>query len=156
MHRALVLLLLIAGCADDPMRRIPPSDRALLEAEARLGGGPAAPDGRTTVADVLARARGEAPGGSTLVLSFAGGAVQPDAAQRDQLAAFARRGAGRVVVTGGRGDPALLGERRAVAVARALEADLPEVELRFATGAAPDQVRIAREAGTPLAQPGGR
>jgi hypothetical protein len=43
-----------------------------------------------------------------------------------------------------------------VAVARALEADLPEVELRFASGAPPDQVRIAREAGTPLAQTGGR
>jgi hypothetical protein len=90
------------------------------------------------------------------VLGFAGGAVQPDAAQRDQLAAFARGGGGRVVVTGGRGDPALLGERRAVAVARVLEADLPEVELRFANGAPPDQVRIAREAGTSLALPGGR
>jgi hypothetical protein len=60
------------------------------------------------------------------------------------------------VVTGGRGDPALLGERRAVAVARALEGEVPGVELRFASGAPADVVQIASGAGTPLAPAGGR
>ena len=162
MPRALALLplALLAACTDDPLRRIPPTDRALLQAEARLGGPGAQPagDGRTSVAEILARARGEGGGAERgLTLRFLGGTVQPDQAQRAQLAAFAARGGGgRVVVTGGRGDPALLGERRAVAVARALEAEVPGVELRFATGQPSDQVQIAREPGTPLAQPGGQ
>jgi hypothetical protein len=160
MRRLLLLLALLpVACSSDPMRRIPPGDRALLEAEARLGGGNQGPaEGRMSVADLLARARGDqSSSDGALVLSFAGGAVQPDEAQRRQIAAFAAaRTGGRLVVTGGRGDPQMLGERRAIAVARALEADQPDVELRFATGAAPDQVRIARDAGTSLALPGGR
>lgn len=156
MRRVLLLPLLLAACTDDPLRRIPATDRALLQAEARLGGaGAAQPEGRTSVADILARARGEGAADGALVLTFPGEAVQPDSTQRAQLDAFAARG-GRLVVIGGRGHPAMLGERRAVAVARALEDQRPDVELRFASGAPPDQVRIAREAGTPLAQPGGR
>lgn len=160
MRRALaaLTLLLPAACADDPLRRIPATDRALLEAEARLGTAPAAPGGgRTSVSDMLARARGDAPGTASLALRFAGDVVQPDTTQRAQLAAFAAQNRGaRMVVTGGRGDPALLGERRAVAIARALEAEAPAVELRFATGAPPDVVQIASEPGTPLAPAGGR
>lgn len=156
----ILLLLVLTACSGGAMRYIPPGDRALLEAEARLGTGGGQPQaGRTTVEDLLARARGEAPRpvAGDLTLRFAGTAVQPDAAQREQLRAFAaaRRGAG-LVVTGGRGDPAMLGERRAVAVARALEAEVPDIALRFASDAPPDQVRIARDAGTPLAPDGGR
>jgi len=157
------LLALLAACGDNAMRYIPPSDRALLEAEARLGrGAPAGTDGRTTVADLLARARGEGGGGAetrtgALTLRFEGTEVQPDAVQRQRLRAFAtaNRGA-RLVVTGGRGDPAMLGERRAIAVARALEPDAPDVQLRFASGGGAELVQIARDAGTPLAPDGGR
>jgi hypothetical protein len=157
------LVVLLAACGDNAMRYIPPSDRALLEAEARLGrGAPADAEGRTTVADILARARGQAASGpaagpGALVLRFEGDQVQPDAAQRERLRAYAaaNRGA-RLVVTGGRGDPAMLGERRAVAVARLLEPDIPEVQLRFASGAGADVVQIASDAGTSLAPDGGR
>jgi hypothetical protein len=155
----LAVLAVLAGCSDDPMRRIPPTDRALLEAEARLGtgGGQGAATGRMSVEDILARARGEAQGGAGLTLRFADGAVQPDPAQRAQLAAFAARNrGGAILVTGGRGDPAMLGERRAVAVARALEDAAPQVELRFASGTPPDLVQIASTRGTPLANDGGR
>ena len=164
MRRLIVILpLLAAACADDPMRRIPATDRALLEAEARLGGPSGQPGGRTSVEEMLARARGEAeaaaalPRDGALVLRFAGQAVQPEPPQLAQLYAFAaRQGGGRLVVTGGRGDPALLGERRAIAVARALEALGPPVELRFASGAPPDAVQIASAGGTLLAPAGGR
>lgn len=167
MRRLVLLLpLLAAACADDPIRRIPPTDRALLEAEARLGGA-GQPGGRTSIEEMLARARGEAAADGTataapardgaLVLRFQGQAVQPEPPQLAQLYAFAARaGGGRLVVTGGRGDPALLGERRAIAVARALEALGPPVELRFASGASPDAVQIASGGGTPLAPAGGR
>ncbi len=157
MRRLILPLLLLAACSEDPMRRIPPTDRALLEAEARLGGASGQPGGRTTVADILARARGDTADGGALVLRFAGDAVQPDAGQRARLAAFAAQNRNApVVVTGGRGDPALLGERRAVAVARALEGEVPGVVLRFASGAPADVVQIASGAGTPLAPAGGR
>jgi hypothetical protein len=151
------VLALLASCASDPLRRLPATDRALLETEARLGtvGGQAG-GGRTSVAEILARARGDTPGATNLVLRFAGMTVQPDGAQRNELAAFAaRHRSGRVVVTGGRGDPAMLGERRAVAVARALEAEAPAIELRFASDTPPDVVQIASEPGTPLAPAGG-
>ena len=160
----LVLPLLVAACTDDPLRRIPPTDRALLEAEARLGS-TGQPGGRTSIEEMLARARGEgapagtaaAPRDGALVLRFDGQAVQPEPPQLAQLYAFAARaGGGRLVVTGGRGDPAMLGERRAIAVARALEALGPPVELRFASGAPPDAVQIASGGGTPLAPAGGR
>lgn len=158
--RPILLLALLTACSDSAMRYNPPSDRALLEAEARMGTGGAQPQsGRMTVEDILARARGESPRPATsgLTLRFAGAAVQPDTAQREQLRAFAAAQSGaNLVVTGGRGDPAMLGERRAVAVARALEAAMPNVALRFATGAPTDQVQIARDAGTSLAPDGGR
>jgi hypothetical protein len=156
--RLLLLPVLLAACANDPLRGIPPNERALLQAEARLGAGAgAAPaDGRMSVEDLLARARGQAAAEGALLVSFEGRAVQPDETQRREIAAFAQRGGGRLVVIGGRGDPDMLGERRAIAVARALEAEQPEVELRFASGIPPEQVRIARETGTPLALSGGR
>jgi hypothetical protein len=166
LRRLILLLPLIAaGCADDPMRRIPATDRALLEAEARLGGPSGQPGGRTSVEEILARARGDNPGDTqgatasdtTLVLRFTGEAVQPDAGQRALLSGFAARNrAGRIVVTGGRGDPTMLGERRAVAVARALEGQAASIELRFASGAPADAVQIASAPGTPLAPAGGR
>jgi hypothetical protein len=43
-----------------------------------------------------------------------------------------------------------------VAVARLLEPDIPEVQLRFASGAGADVVQIASDAGTSLAPDGGR
>lgn len=155
MRLLLLLPVLLAACANDPLRSIPPNERALLQAEARLGAGATA-EGRMSVEELLTRARGQAAAEGALLLSFEGRAVQPDDSQRRQIAAFAQRGGGRLVVIGGRGDPDMLGERRAIAVARALEAEQPEVELRFASGIPPEQVRIARETGTPLALPGGR
>lgn len=150
-----LLLLPLAACGSDPMRYIPAGDRAVLQAEARLGAAQAQPEGRLSVAEMLARARGSDGAEGALTLRFAGAEVQPDAAMRARLAGFAAANRGRaVVVTGGRGDPALLGERRAVAVARALEAEFPGVELRFAD-APPDAVQIATGPGTGLAVRGG-
>lgn len=149
-------LLLVAACASrDPMSVLPPADRAAL----LDGAGRDAAPGRLTVAEMLARSRsGAAPSPAPspapamrevepLVLRFAADAVQPDAAQRSAIEAFAVRagGAGGVVVVAHRaaelaGGDALLGQRRAVAVARLLEPRIPEVATRFDPGAAPGEI----------------
>lgn len=148
----LLLPMLVAGCASsDPMRLIPPTDRSMLEAEARLGTGGSS--GRPiSVEQMLASAR--ASGGASagrmpepLVLRYAQGAVQPDPAQRMAIEGFAARAAGapRVVVVGRRatsltGPDAMLGQRRAVAVARLLEARFPDVEIRFDPAASAEEI----------------
>jgi hypothetical protein len=148
----LLLPLLAAGCASsDPLRLIPATDRSMLEAEARLGTGGSA--GRPiSVEQMLASARasgGAAPGRmpEPLVLRYAQGAVQPDPAQRMAIEGFATRAAGapRVVVVGRRatslaGPDAMLGQRRAVAVARLLEDRFGDVEIRFEPTAAADEI----------------
>ncbi|MFC7474212.1 hypothetical protein ACFQS7_07605 [Dankookia sp. GCM10030260] len=142
----LLSLALLAACNPDPMRFIPPTDRTLLEAQARLGesGATRQPGGRITVAELLAKARAEsvAPQGPAaqtgLVLRFTATQVQPDDAQRRDVAAFAAamRGAALVTVASRPagfegGDASLIGERRALAVARLIRPEVPNVELRF-------------------------
>jgi hypothetical protein len=141
--RHLWLPLLAVGCAPtDPLRAIPAHERVMLQAEARM----AAPaDRRSTVAAMLERARG--PGPAPLLLRFEGDATQPDTAQRTALARFteAARGAPRLVVAARPGlgaDAMMLGPRRAIAVARLLEAEGREVEMRFDTAMPVDQVRV--------------
>ncbi len=159
-RRLLPLLPLLGACQQEPMRYIPQADRTLLQAQARLGeGGVAAatPQSRTSVADMLARARSADPAPARLVLRYAATEVLPDAAQRAVLVNFAtaNRGAPRVVVvarSGGlAGEDALLSQRRALAVARLLEADFREVQLRFEREAPAGQVLVLRDAGTGLA-----
>ena len=156
-------LLAVACAQSDPMRYIPQGERNLLQAEARLGDTPGrtATGGRISVDELLARARtAEAGAGARqaepLVLRFTPGAVQPDAAQREAIERFAARAAGapRVVVVGRRaatlaGPEALLGQRRAVAVARLLEPSLPEVETRFEPGVAADEILLVAGGGAP-------
>lgn len=147
-RRVLLLpaLTLLVACTPDPIRFIPPTDRTLLEAQARLGESGAARQatGRITVAELLARARATGPEASGaaprsgLVLRFTASQVQPDEAQRRQVAEFAAavRGAALVTVASRPagfegGDASLIGERRALAVARLIRPDVPNVELRF-------------------------
>jgi hypothetical protein len=92
------------------------------------------------------------------VLRYAATEVLPDDAQRGELARFAtaNRGAPLVVVlsraAGAPGeDASLLSQRRALAVARLLQPDFREVQLRFEKDAPAGQVLVLREAGTPLA-----
>ncbi len=153
--------LLLAACQQQPLSYIPPADRTLLQAQARLGeGGTAAatPPARTSVADMLSRARsGEAQAPARLVLRFGPDDLAPDDAQRAELSRFssANRGSPGVVVisrpSGAEGDGALLNQRRAVAVARLLEADFRNVQLRFEREAPAGQVLVLRDAGTGLA-----
>ncbi len=140
-HRTIWLPLLVIGCAaNDPLGDIPAADRAMLQAEARR----AAPaERRSTVAAILERARG--PGTAPLLLRFQGDATQPDPAQREAILRFAAAtsGAQRLVVTSRREPgPTMLGPRRAVAVARMLEAEGREAEIRFDASMAADTVRI--------------
>ena len=147
---ALGLLMSAAACAPrDPLSALPPADRAALLAEPGTAG--RTPAGGTAVADMLARARvgaAAAPkAAEPLVLRFSPGAVQPDPAQRGAIEAFAAKSAGtsKVLVVSHRaegmaGPDALLGQRRAVAVARLLEPSIPEVEMRFEPEAAAGEV----------------
>ncbi len=145
-----MLPLLLLACQEDPMRN-------LSLAQGQAGGGA----GRTNVADMLARARAndQAPP-SRMVLRYAGTEVQPDAAQRAELLQFAaaNRGAPHVVVIARASAPAtdgsLLNQRRALAVARQLEGQFREVQLRFERDAPVGQVLVLRDAGTGLAVPG--
>lgn len=150
----LSVVILLAGCAQEPMQYIPPADRALLQAQARLGDS-VSPQGSITVADLLRRARpaDDQPSAATrLVLRFAGDTVIPDDAQKQSLARFSAAAAGRpVVVTGQRGGfegtSGLLGQRRAVAVAKNLADTQPDVEVRFSPETPVDTVIVSL--GTP-------
>jgi hypothetical protein len=165
LRRASLLLLpLVAACNPDPIRFIPPTDRTLLEAQARLGeGGTARQPGRITVAELLAKARAESPAAqgpaarSGLVLRYTATQVQPDDAQRRDVEAFAAavRGAPLVTVASrpagfAGGDSSLLGERRALAVARLIRPEVPNVELRFEAAVPPGEV-VVLLGGLPLA-----
>lgn len=163
MRGSLLIVLtgvVLAGCSHEPIQYIPASDRALLQAQARLGDGVAG-SGKISVEDLLRKARGAAPapgtggqagapsvaGGEKLVLQFAAGATQPDPAQRDQLHRFATASLGKkVAVLSQAGEPesgsVLLAQRRAMAVARELSATLPSVEVHFADSAPPDAVIV--------------
>jgi hypothetical protein len=73
-----------------------------------------------------------------LVLRYAATQVQPDDTQRRDVEAFAAavRGAALVTVASrpagyDGGEAALIGERRALAVARLIRPEVPNVELRF-------------------------
>ena len=105
-----------------------------------------------------ARARATEQGAPPrMVLRFRGTDVAPDEAQRAELNRFAAANAGApgAVVIAQRdalgGETALLGQRRALAVARLLEGSFREVQLRFERDAPAGQVLILREAGTALA-----
>lgn len=156
-HLPLCLGLLLAGCEHEPMEYIPPADRALLQAQARLAGGGSGA-GPVTVQDMLARARdAKTPDGPTgtasrapepLVLRFASGVVMPDAQQRETLGGFATAAQGRRLIVLSRpgvasGATPMLGQRRAMAVARALRQDESEIELRFSSDAPPDVVVVS-------------
>ena len=141
----LLLPALLIACSPGPMDYIPTQERSLLRAQARLGdsGGQG---GAISVSDMLQRARGTESG--RLVLRFPGSIVQPDEAQRERLGRFAAETEARsIVVTARRtgfGDAdALLGQRRAVAVARVLEERAKEVELRFVADLPADTVSIS-------------
>ena len=147
-----VALVGLAACSHEPMEYIPPGERDLLKAQARLGesGGGSQP---VSVDEMLQRARGQAQASAAaaadskrLVVQFTGDAVQLDDAQRKSLDAFgAAVGNLPVVVTGQRGSfggaSPLLGQRRAVAVANALSATLANVDVRFMPNV-PDNVVV--------------
>ena len=157
MIRGCILLLPALGllaCSPEPIDYIPPTDRALLQAQARLGGS-GADAGPVSVADMLSRARNSpaAPAASApLVLQFAGDAVLPDESQKQSLARFAAAAKGRrITVVSRRGGfedgTALLGQRRALAVAHEVSPDGSDVELRFADGAPADSVVVSLAVG---------
>jgi len=148
---AFTTLAALAGCAaPGPLSAIPAHERTMLEAEARLAAARApaqtpAGDRRGAVESMLSRARGAGP--APLLLRFEGAAIAPDPAQREAIAGFAKaaQGAPRLVVTAQPGLGAgaqMLGPRRAIAVAKLLEAEFPEVDLRFDAALTADLVRI--------------
>ena len=144
----------VAACANEPISYIPPTDRALLEAQARMAGSGAS-HGPISVEDMLRQARSGQSAAETaphLVLQFSNGAVLLDDAQKQSLAKFAAAARGQPVSVvsrpgGFEGAAALLGQRRAVAVARELSASQPDVELRFSADAPADVVEVKVDSG---------
>jgi len=138
----------LAACGTpDPLRAIPSHERNMLEAEARLSTGR---DRRSTVEAMLARARASDP--APLVLRFPGAVTAPDAAQREAISRFATaaRGAPRLIVQARPGGGAeMLPPRRAIAVARLLETDFPQVDIQFEAQLPADTVRIQLPSGAP-------
>ncbi len=143
-----MILLSLAACGTpDPLRAIPSHERNMLEAEARLS---TSRDRRSTVEAMLARARANDP--APLVLRFPGAVTTPDAAQREAISRFATaaRGAPRLIVQARPGGGAeMLPPRRAIAVARLLEADFPQVDIQFEAQLPPDTVRVQLPSGAP-------
>lgn len=135
MRRGVLLCVLLAACSHDPVHYIPEVDRREAASEAA---------GPISVDQLLARLRSNAatapaamPG--RIVMRFTENTVQPDADQRETLRQFAAASlAARqpVVVSSRPGsfdDPGqkVLGQRRAIAVARALSSVAGDVETRF-------------------------
>jgi len=157
----LVPVLTLAACSPEPIEYIPPSDRALLQAQARLGDAPGASSAPISVDEMLSRARTAQPPqppAPPLRLQFTGDAVQPDDQQKQSLARFAAAAHGHTVTVvsrrGGFDDPtALLGQRRALAVAHVLEGSIADVELRFDAAAPGDTVLVSVATPEPEAAP---
>jgi hypothetical protein len=147
MRPAVLLCVLLAACASDPVSLIPAADRRAAEAPS---------DGPITVEEMLARAR-TAPSASPtvpgrLLVRFDGEAVQPDAAQRGQLhdfAAAAQTARQALLVTSRPGSfedsgAPVLGQRRAVAVARELSAVVDNVNVKFDPAIPPGVVVVTQ------------
>jgi hypothetical protein len=149
MRRALILSLLLAACSQDPLLYIPEAER---RAAAVAAAGPAGP---VSVEDMLARARTNESGTAAparLLVRFEGTAVQPDAAQRESLRTFAmtaQEARQKLMVASRPGqfeDPGapVLGQRRAVAVARVLSTGTIDVGMRFDPALPPGVVVVTR------------
>ncbi len=151
----------VAACSHEPMDYIPANERTLLKAQARIGesgGGSNA----ISVQEMLERARSNANHpvqDRRLVVQFTGDAVALDDAQRKAVDTFgAAAGNTPLIVTGQRGgfqsgNP-LLGQRRAVAVARVLSDRAPNVDVRFAADMPDNVVTVsAGDASRESAQP---
>ena len=167
MTRRCIALLAVCGlaaCTHEPIEYIPLDDRALLQAQARLGQAPGQSAGAIPVDEMLRRARAAgdtsdasdpAPATpSRLVLQFKGDAVQPDAEQKKALSGFASSMQGRSVTVLSRpggfdGATALLGQRRALAVAHELSAAMPDVDLKFTPDAPADVVIVSAAGAAP-------
>lgn len=161
-------LLAMAACSHDPIRYIPEADRNMLQAQARLGNGGDGGNASISVDEMLRRAKeGDAtkPAPTRVVLHFGADAIQPDAAQRDTLRAFAATagaataGPPTVVVSSRPGsfdDPGtpVLGPRRAVAVSHELAAMVADVRVKFEPSLPPDVVVVSLGgSGSPRATP---
>ncbi len=159
LHRYFVLFaaLGLAACEHEPLEYIPPADRALLQAQARMGDG-GGTQGPVSVEDMLRRARA-APDSAVpakLVLQFSRDAVTLDDAQKQSLAQFAAAAKEKSVTVQSRrggfdGSAALAGQRRAMAVARELTGHVAAIELRFAPDTPDDVVVVG--AASPGAAP---
>lgn len=157
---ALAVLAALGGCAHQPLDYIPPTDRSLLEAQSRLGADRQAAAGGISVDRLLAQARAaDADVGSDgrLVLTFPPEAASPDDAQRARLRAFAASlGGAPVEIAATRrepgADPAMLPQRRAVAVAHVLGETVKDVTIGFSTTIPPDRIVVQRAA-APAAPP---
>ena len=147
----LLPMLALAACSPEPIEYIPPHDRTLLQAEARMGGAGGGTSA-ISVEQMLQRARTRPDSGvmaSRLMLQFSGEAVALDEAQKQSLAQFANGAQGRpVTVLGRRANSAsMLSQRRAVAVARVLSASLPAVDVKFSPDVPPDAIIVSLDAG---------
>ncbi len=151
MRRALPLCLVLAACSQDPVRYIPEAERTAAAAEV------ARP---ISVDEMLARTRNSnaAPASSIstvpgrLLIRFDGAAITPDAGQKASLREFAASTGGRSLMVASRpgsfDDPGtpVLGQRRAVAVARELSSVAQDVEMRFDPALPPGVVVVTQEA----------
>jgi len=155
------MAVLAAACAHDPIRYIPETDRAMLQAQDRLGNGDAA--GQPISVDEMlrqAKATGDKANGAKatgdskapanrVVIRFDGDTVLPDAAQRATLRSFAEQAhAGALTVTSHPGsfDDAgspVLGQRRAIAVSRELAGIVTDVQMRFEPDVPPGIVEVS-------------
>jgi hypothetical protein len=151
MRRAFPLCLLLAACAQDPIRYIPETERMVSAAD---GARP------ISVEAMLARARANAPAPTgtintvpgRLLVRFEPDATAPTPSQRAELREFAQTSPGprrfRVASRPGTFEDAgalVLGQRRAVAVARELSALSPDVEMRFDPALPPGVVVVTLE-----------
>lgn len=158
-------LLLPAACAHQPLDYIPGTDRAMLQAQARLGADPAqtasgGSGGAIGVDALLAQAREKAANDKAnsgisadaqrLTLHFAPGQSRPDDAAQRSLADFASShpGASLRVITRKSPpaeDASLLAMRRAVAVAQILQSFTQNVVIALSVTTDADTIIVTSE-----------
>ena len=141
----------VAGCTPAPIDYIPAQERAMLQSQGHAGGAGGRP---ISVDQMLQRARTPEQSQaevSQLLIHFENGAVMPDDAQKQSIDHFAAAAQGETVTVVGQkgevsGPYALLGQRRAVAVARLLSVRIADVQVRFQADQSPDSVAITTDA----------
>ena len=144
----IVFLLSLTSCAHDALTYIPKTDRDFIQAQTRVDVDGVSSKGGITVGELLAKAKDGDDSyklkGLTTVTFEDDTVVLTDNQKNDiQYVSNMAKKLGWATVVGYRDSSNnFLGQRRAIAVARYMEKDVPHVVLKFNNDVSPNQVIV--------------